>query len=291
MKVPKEKAVVFVRPIYDELTAIVSEWAEDVIQHAKKSGYEVIDIKASEAIRRKVEATLASRDPKFFFHYGHGKDDALLGQNGVTLIDLENVSLLRNRITYAVCCHSGSKLGQEIAKIGQSWFAGWKSKFVLPPAYVKSRHLLPFKDSVNSFAIAILDRKTVKEAYAKAISTWDKWAECYENKMWRDYRESTRILYEIETANVPEDYIEIHKHFKNAYKLRVLSLTLQIFSVETLKDEEMKTLLSDGNPCNYAAKALREIGNREIRTAGELLRKKRSSENCDARVWTLKDLF
>lgn len=290
MSVPRDKVVMFVRPRYDEVTSIVFEWAEEVIDYANKLGYEVIDIKVGEAFRKNVEDALISYDPKFFLHYGHGKGDALLGQDNDPIIDLKNISLLKGRMTFAVSCDSGRRLAYEIGKNGKSWFGGFRDKFLLPPPYVKPHHLLPFKDSVNAFPKAILEGKTPKEAYDETYATWTRWIERYDETMWRDYKNSVKILYEIENTTVPNEYEEIRKHFKSAYKLRVQSLLLQILNVEISKDEDVRKLLLHENPYLYASRVLREKGDREIKMAIKLLEEKKPPKAIK-KLWTLKDLF
>lgn len=286
---PRDKVVMFVRPRYDEVTSIVFEWAEEVIDHAKRLGYKVIDIKGSEAIRKNVEDALIYYDPKCFFHYGHGEKDALFGQNYDPIVSLKNASLLKERITYTMSCDSGGRLGHEIVKNGKSSFVGFKDKFLLPSSHIPARYLLPFKDSMNAFPKAILEGKTVGEAYDEAIATWTKRLEQYVEAMWRDYKNSVKILSEIEDTIVPKEYEEIRKHFKNASKLRVQSLFLQIVNVEISKDKDIRKLLLHENPYMYASRVLSEKGDREIKMAIKLLEEKKPKNVKE--LWSLKELF
>lgn len=185
---------------------------------------------------------------------------------------------------------SGSRLGYEIVKNGKSSFVGFKDKFRLPPAYVPSHHLLSFKDSVNAFPKAVLEGKTVKEAYDEAYATWTRWLECYNEATRRDYKNSVKILTEIENTTVPEGYEEIHKHFKNAYKLRVQSLFLQILDVEISKDEDIRKLLLHENPYVIVSRVLREKGDKEIKKAKKLLEEKKPPKDMK-KLWTFEDFF
>lgn len=202
--------VVFIRPRYDEVTTIVFNWAEEVIDYAKGLGYEVVDLKGTKATRSDLGRILKLFNPRLIIHYGHGREDALLGQNDEPLIDLENVELLAGRITYTISCDTAKKLGKEVAKYKKSSFVGFEDKFLLPPSFVPLQDLLPFKDSVNSFVKALLEGKSVKEAYERSYVMWTIWARRYDNEVWSNYFDFVKKLGEIETTFVPKSFEEIH---------------------------------------------------------------------------------
>lgn len=282
--------MLFIRPRYDDVTKIVFNWADEVIEYAKQAGYQTIDLKQEEATHDNVETILKSLNPKLVVHYGHGREDALLGQKDEPLIDLANAKLLAGRITYTVSCDTAKKLGKEVAKYEKSSFIGFEEKFLIPPSFVPLHNLLPFKEAVNSFVKALLEGKGIKEAYERSYVVWTIWARRYENELWSSYFDFVKKLGEIERWLVPKGFEEIHKHIKNAYKFHIQSLIVTMLYTEAYKDKEMNKLLFRENPYLIAWVALDEKGRIELRIAARLLEEKKPSPKIK-KAWSLEDIF
>lgn len=289
-RTPNNKVALFIRPRYDDVTKTVFNWMDEVIEYAKQVGYKTVDLKQGKATRDNVQNILKSLNPKLVVHYGHGRKDALLGQSDEPLIDLTNVELLAGRITYTVSCNTAKELGKEVAKYRRSSFVGFEGNFLLPPSFVPLHDLLPFKDSVNSFVKTLLEGKSVKEAYERSRIVWTVWARRYENEVWSSYFDFVKKLGEMETTFVPEDFEEIHKHIKIAYKFHIQSLIVKMLYAEVYKDKEINELLFHENPYLIAWMTLDEKARNEIKTASKLLEKKKPPLRIE-KVWGLEDMF
>ena len=67
------RIILVVRPNYDEATAIISKWAEDIIDYAQQRSLEVVDLHGSTANPNNFNEVMKKRKPSLIVHYGHGK--------------------------------------------------------------------------------------------------------------------------------------------------------------------------------------------------------------------------
>jgi len=116
MSNPKTALLVRTRLPWPNETQISYVWAEAVKQSFEENGWRLTDIAADSAVRMHIESLLQTSETTVFLFYGHGKPDRMIGQDGNTLIDLLNISLLKDRRAYVVACGTAKVLGSEADK-------------------------------------------------------------------------------------------------------------------------------------------------------------------------------
>jgi len=133
--------VILVRPAYDDVTGIMSTWAEGA-----KIGIDLEnDLKGPSANEAELRRALREHpDARLVAFYGHGQFDSLLtkGSDGAEcpLIHASPPGIvpeeLNGRNLYAVACNSGAELGPLLAT-GSCSFVGYDGEFAFSPAFEK----------------------------------------------------------------------------------------------------------------------------------------------------------
>ena len=97
--------------------------------------------------------TLEDNDDVLFVYAGHGKSDRLCGispphcsKGKGGMVDLRNVTDLKNVVVQAVCCWSSCVLGREAEDLGVQSYLGWRV-----PLYVA------FNDREHAYADDVID--------------------------------------------------------------------------------------------------------------------------------------
>ena len=168
------KTVLLVRtrlPCPDE-TQISYRWAEVVKQSFEANGWRVTDIAADSAVRMYVESLLQTSEIAIFLFYGHGKPDRMIGQDGSTLIDLLNLSLLKDRRVYVVACGTAKVLGSEAEEIAR-FYLGYEDEVMiwLDPPYTEC-----LEHCVNKGILAMLTSNcTIERARQHIINEYNHW--------------------------------------------------------------------------------------------------------------------
>ena len=158
------------RPKYDDGTEYLSAYALEVLKEAKKSNASVKDFEGKEANKENVEKYLKSKNPKLIFLNGHGSECEIYGHKEEVIFSLDNVNLLKNKITYARACFSASILGHEIVKNNSGCFIG----YIYPFSFWMDgkRSATPLKDKIagmflnpsNEIVVSLLNGETAKKA-------------------------------------------------------------------------------------------------------------------------------
>jgi hypothetical protein len=151
----------FVRPVFDEVTEITYDEAQDAIDYLKERGVEVVDLAKEEAVRENVERILRERPDVSLAHYDHGSEDKIWGNDDRPVIDLKNVDLLSGRQCYNNNCSSAKKLGVEAWKLKATYF-GYDDVF-----YFTTDSLEEFKEAVNYGIKRRVDGLSWKECLEK----------------------------------------------------------------------------------------------------------------------------
>jgi len=152
----------FVRPVFDDITEITYDEAQDAIDYLREKGVEVVDLAREEAIRENVKRILRERPDINLAHYDHGSEDAIWGNDDRPVIDLKNVDLLSGRQSYNNNCSSAKKLGVEAWKLGCKAYWGYNSIF-----YFSTDALEEFKEAVNYGIKRRIDGFSWKECLEK----------------------------------------------------------------------------------------------------------------------------
>ncbi len=113
------------RPKYDDGTEYLSAYALEVLKKAKKFNISIKDFEGKEANKENVEKYLGVKNPKLLFLNGHGNKCEICGHKGEVIFSLNNVNLLKNKITYARACFSANIFGHEAVKNNFGCFIGY----------------------------------------------------------------------------------------------------------------------------------------------------------------------
>nr|VFK61200.1 MAG: hypothetical protein BECKTUN1418D_GA0071000_11465 [Candidatus Kentron sp. TUN] len=108
-----QKQVVLVRPRHrdDDITTHTHAWSEEIKRLFEENDWTVTDCTTEKATREFVEKVLTAQPDSLFVFYGHGDEDALIGQDRSEVCDFRNVKLLGKRKIYAMACSSAKKGG------------------------------------------------------------------------------------------------------------------------------------------------------------------------------------
>ena len=173
--------LIVTRPYYDDATKYISSWAEDVILFARTKRVDVVDLEKGKANRKDFESRVKKLQPRLIFLNGHGTDDCVCGQDEEVLVKAgENHDILQGKITYAVSCSSGKKLGPEVAKDSNSTFIGYEKEFILI-GNVKYKGKLnddpiakPFMESSNLVMFSLLKGNVAKESSDRSKAKFEE---------------------------------------------------------------------------------------------------------------------
>ncbi len=118
-----------IRPVFDDVTEITFDEAQDFIDYLKEKGVSLIDLGREEAILENVEEVLIENPTISIYHADHGSPDKIWGNDDRPVIDLNNVYLLEGKEIFNNNCSSAKKLGVEAWKKGCKAFFGYTDVF------------------------------------------------------------------------------------------------------------------------------------------------------------------
>lgn len=254
-------AIVVVRPCHDQQTMVLSDFAQDIIDYGTKLGFKIIDLYRKDATRRKLKEAVESSDPKLIVHYGHGREDALLGWNLETLIAVENANWFQGRVVFTTSCDAVKILGKELIGRGASFFLGYEERFLLPPPILREdiRAKQAFKECVNSGVMALLNGKRPSEAHQTSQETYRKWIVIH-TQLELDNAVSHFNFMNAWTTS--PNLGKLKEHVRLAYILRISYLKRFLF--QQLRVEKCP----DKQPIDEILKQ----GNKEIKISVEMFR-------------------
>lgn len=163
--------LIVTRPQHDITTRYLSSWAGEIINFAKKKGIEVCDLVREKANRAEFEGRVKKIKPEAIFLNGHGSDDCVTGHNNDEIVSAEkNYNILNDKITYALSCNSGKKLGPKVTEGGTATYIGYSDEFIFvgdsnyvhrPADDPKAK---PFREASNQVMFSLLKGNNAKDA-------------------------------------------------------------------------------------------------------------------------------
>jgi len=159
------------RPNYDPATRYLHAWSQEIITVAKNKKLPVFDLHNKSANKKELSNRIQKLNPKLVVLNGHGDDDLITGQDNEPLIEAgKNDDLLHNRITYAVSCRCGRKLGPKVARTKGTAFIGYDDDFVFSSDRkflsrpMEDKRAKPFMEASNHVAISLLKGHSASES-------------------------------------------------------------------------------------------------------------------------------
>jgi hypothetical protein len=105
------------KPTEPDATEYSYEWAGILKQQFETSGWQVIDLAIDNAITSQVESVLQDAKNEVVIFYGHGFPSCMIGQNLEAVINLNNMSLLKNKKVYVMACWTTQELGKKAESV------------------------------------------------------------------------------------------------------------------------------------------------------------------------------
>lgn len=163
--------LIVTRPQHDVTTKYLSSWAGEIIDFARKKGIEVCDLAREKANRAEFEGRVKKIKPEAVFLNGHGNDDCVTGHDNNPIVSIkENHNILNGKISYALSCNSGKKLGPKVVESGATAYIGYSDEFVFmgDSNYVHrpidDPKAKPFMEASNQVMISLLKGNSAKDA-------------------------------------------------------------------------------------------------------------------------------
>jgi len=161
----------------DPVTECSYEWSEAVKQQLEINGWQVIDLAIDNAITSQVESTLQNAKSDVIIFYGHGLPDCMMGQNEKAVINLDNVTLLKNQKNYVVACLTTQELGKKAENIA-CCYLGYDKEVVL---WFDYDYHYCLGECVNKGILEMLNTPayTFEQARKKMIAEYEYWIEYF----------------------------------------------------------------------------------------------------------------
>jgi hypothetical protein len=117
------------RPKYDDGTEYLSYYASLTIKEAENRGIKVKDFEGKKVNKEIITKFIEKVNPQLLFINGHGDETSLYGHDDNLLFSVDNLNLLKGKLTYARACNAGEVLGKEVVKGNDGCFIGYKYPF------------------------------------------------------------------------------------------------------------------------------------------------------------------
>ena len=169
-----KKSIVITKPEHDLINRYFSKWSDEIIDAARKKGFDVVSIEKEIVVRKKFGGVLQKVSPVLIVVNGHGSDDRLWGHRDEVIIDMSDSGLLSAKIIFARACNAAKVLGEQAIKDGAIAFLGYRENFWLLINPTKQTRPLTdqtaamFMKPSNQVAIALLKGHTTDEANRSA---------------------------------------------------------------------------------------------------------------------------
>lgn len=169
------------RPDYEPATKYLSCWSEEIIKVARSKGIKVVDLQGEKAKRSELMGRLSKINPALLVLNGHGDENTITGQDEEILIQVgDNEQVLNSRITYAVSCNCGKKLGPKAVLHENTTFIGYDDKFVFTSDRkclsrpLDDKRVQPFMEASNHVAISLLKGHKASDASKRSKEMFEK---------------------------------------------------------------------------------------------------------------------
>jgi len=185
--------ILFSRPADDTQLSYLHYYSKELVDYAVRKGHKAINKELQEANKKKIISLIQSQKPELLMFNGHGSSNVICGYKQEVIIDINNIRLLKDTITYSLSCSSADVLGKEAIKNGTICFIGYESEFALgkdPDSEASPRHdkiTKLFLEPSNILFSSLIEGDQVNTAVIKA-----------KKKMWEN------ISYLNTTKSFPE---------------------------------------------------------------------------------------
>jgi hypothetical protein len=156
-------------------------WAETIKQKLETNGWQVIDLAADDAIASQVELALQNVSNEVVIFYGHGFPSCMISQNvEEAIINLNNMTVLKNKKVYVMACWTIQKLGEDAKNIVHCYLGYNKEvKVWFDPLYSN-----PLGECVNKGILEMLNIPdyTFEQARQQIVAEYNRWIDYFVDK-------------------------------------------------------------------------------------------------------------
>ena len=116
----KAKAIITM-PNYDDATAYLYCYSEELVRFAEKNGISISHLKRPKLRRKNLENMIKQQNPQLLLFNAHGDERTIYGDKVENKTEFlikegENHQLLQGRLTYAIACSAAASLGKACTK-------------------------------------------------------------------------------------------------------------------------------------------------------------------------------
>ena len=173
--------ILVTRPQYDAGTYYLFHYASLYIKLAESKGYQVLDLDGKRANKKELTSIIKKMNPKLVCFNGHGNYDLIAGDNGETLVKVnDNESLLAGIIISVLACGSGKNLGLACINNNTLAFIAYKEEFIFyynnqgTSTPMNDKRAKLFLEPANVIVNSLLKGHTVQAAYEKSQQLYVK---------------------------------------------------------------------------------------------------------------------
>ncbi len=180
------KKFLITRPKHDIITSYLHDFSKEIVKTLKEAkDIHIANIEGTKVTRDELEKYISKEKPKLVFLNGHGDRKSVCGHNNETILDENNVSIMKDKIVYALSCDSLTELGETAVENGTKAYIGYRASFMLirdpsrEGAPNKDKNALPFKRActtmINSLVFGMPVNQAIertKEEYRRLIRSY-----------------------------------------------------------------------------------------------------------------------
>lgn len=171
------KRLLVTRPQYggDGGIYYLFHWSIIYIKFAKTKGNDVLDLDGKRANKKELTSIIEKTKPHLICFNGHGSYNSIAGQDGETLVKMnDNEKILQGTIVSILACSSGKLLAPSCIKNGTEAVIAYKEEFWL--LYNTEGTSRPLTDKIAKFFLepanevinCLLKGHTVESSYNKS---------------------------------------------------------------------------------------------------------------------------
>lgn len=170
---PNNNNVLICRMNHDEITKYIYHWADIVKDEAELLGFNVVELNNEHFDESRFRRMIEEYDPFLVFLNGHGSDYSVKGFDKETdvILRCKNDHLFKDRMVYALSCHTFSILGRSAFNKGCKCYIGYNHRFVFPfqdfdeDGVFEDEIAEPFMEISNEIMLSLLRGANPEEAY------------------------------------------------------------------------------------------------------------------------------
>lgn len=175
-------------------------WSEEIIEEAKKLGFNVIDLKRENFTEEKFTRHITEKNPSFIFLNGHGDEICAMGHNRQPVLTLnKNDYLLKGKIAHIISCKTGLWLGQFAIDKGCKGYIGYQGLF-----HIKNIHPEPNQDVISKMFMKVVNETSkMLLQNMSVIDVFKKSQEIYDENI----KICQEIYFDISLPDLQRDFI------------------------------------------------------------------------------------